>query len=256
MRDYLVAGNWKMNGSSAANAELVAGIIDGTPDGSGFSLLVCPPFAYVAAVAAQADGAALRVGAQNVSEHEKGAFTGEVAPAMLKDVGCEYVIVGHSERRALYGETSEQVAAKFVAAQAAGLTPILCIGETLEEREAGSTAAVVDEQLDAVFEAAGIEAFAAAVIAYEPVWAIGTGMTATPEQAQDVHRHIRGRLAARNEDIAAAVQILYGGSMKGDNAPGLLAKPDIDGGLIGGASLQADDFLAIARAAAQAVKSR
>jgi triosephosphate isomerase len=252
MRDYLVAGNWKMNGSSTANAELVAGIIDGIPGGSGFSLLVCPPFPYVAAIAAQADGSAVSVGAQNVSEHEKGAFTGEVAPSMLKDVGCEYVIVGHSERRALYGETSEQVAAKFVAAQGAGLTPILCVGETLEEREAGSTEAVVDEQLDAVLEAAGIEAFAAAVIAYEPVWAIGTGMTATPEQAQDVHRHIRGRLADRNEDIAASVQILYGGSMKGDNAPGLLAQPDIDGGLIGGASLKADDFLAIARAAAQA----
>jgi triosephosphate isomerase len=252
MRDYLVAGNWKMNGSSAANAELVAGIIGGAPAGSGFSLLVCPPFPYIEAVAAQASGSAVKVGAQNVSEHQKGAFTGEVAPSMLKDIGCEYVIVGHSERRSLYGETSAQVAAKFVAAQAAGLVPILCVGETLEEREAGATESVVDEQLDAVFEAAGIEAFAAAVVAYEPVWAIGTGMTATPEQAQDVHRHIRARLAAHSEDIAGRVQVLYGGSMKGDNAPGLLAQPDIDGGLIGGASLKAEDFLAIARAAAQA----
>ena len=252
MRDYLVAGNWKMNGSSAANAELVAGIIAGVPQGSGFSLLVCPPFPYIGAVAAQADGSAVKVGAQNVSEHEKGAFTGEGAPSMLKDIGCEYVIVGHSERRALYGETSAQVAAKFVAAQAAGLVPILCVGETLEEREAGATESVVDEQLDAVLEAAGIDAFGAAVIAYEPVWAIGTGMTATPEQAQDVHRHIRARLAAQNENIAGRVQVLYGGSMKGDNAPGLLAQPDIDGGLIGGASLKAEDFLAIARAAAQA----
>ena len=250
MRDFLVAGNWKMNGSTAANAELVAGIVAGVPAGSGFSLLVCPPFPYVAAVAAAAEGSAVKVGAQNVSEHEKGAFTGEVSPGMLKDIGCEYVIVGHSERRALYGESSGQVAAKFVAAQAAGLTPILCVGETLEEREAGSTEAVVDEQLDAVLDAAGVESFGAAVIAYEPVWAIGTGMTATPEQAQDVHRHIRARLAGHNEAVAEGVQILYGGSMKGENAAGLLAKPDIDGGLIGGASLKAADFLAIAEAAA------
>jgi triosephosphate isomerase len=170
---------------------------------------------------------------------------------MLKDVGCTYVIVGHSERRAIYGESSEQVAAKFQAAQAAGLTPILCVGETLEEREAGTTEQVIDEQLDAVLNVAGAQAFATAVIAYEPVWAIGTGMTATPEQAQDVHRHIRARLAAHDSDLAGKVQILYGGSMKGDNAPGLLSMADIDGGLIGGASLKANDFLAIAEAAAQ-----
>lgn len=250
MRDFLVAGNWKMNGSTAANAELVAGIVAGVPAGSGFSLLVCPPFPYLASVVAQAAGSAVKVGAQNVSEHEKGAFTGEVAPSMLADIGCDYVIIGHSERRALYGETSAQVAAKFLAAQAAGITPILCLGESLAEREAGTTEAVIDEQLDAVLEAAGVDAFAHAVIAYEPVWAIGTGMTASPEQAQDVHRHIRGRLAAQNENIAAGVQILYGGSMKGENAAGLLGQPDIDGGLIGGASLKADDFLAIAKAAA------
>jgi triosephosphate isomerase len=250
MRDFLVAGNWKMNGSTAGNAELLAGIIDGVPEGDGFSLLVCPPFPYIASVAAQVEGSAVRVGAQNVSEHEKGAFTGEVSPAMLRDVGCEYAIVGHSERRSLYGETSEQVAAKFVAAQAAGIVPILCVGETLEEREAGTTEGVVDEQLDAVLDAAGIGAFARAVIAYEPVWAIGTGMTATPEQAQDVHRHIRARLAKHDPAVAEGVQVLYGGSMKGDNAAGLLAQPDIDGGLIGGASLKAEDFLAIARAAA------
>ena len=251
MRDILVAGNWKMNGSSTANTELVSGIIAGVPEGSGFSLLVCPPFPYLAAVAAQAKGSAVSVGAQNVSEHQKGAFTGEVAPSMLSDVGCEYVIVGHSERRSLYGESSAQVAAKFQAVQAAGMTPILCVGETLEEREAGTTEKVIDEQLDAVLDAAGVDAFGAAVIAYEPVWAIGTGVTATPEQAQDMHRHIRGRFEALNADIAARVQILYGGSMKGENAAGLLAKPDIDGGLIGGASLKADDFLAIAHAAAQ-----
>jgi triosephosphate isomerase len=250
MRDFLIAGNWKMNGSSTANTELVAGIIAGVPAGTGFSLLVCPPFPYLASVVAQARGSAVKVGAQTVSEHEKGAFTGEVAPGMLGDLGCDYVIIGHSERRALYGETSEQVAAKFKAAQAAGLTPILCVGETLEEREAGTTESVIDEQLGAVMDAAGIEAFASAVIAYEPVWAIGTGMTASPEQAQDVHRHIRAQLASQNENISANVQILYGGSMKGENAAGLLAQPDIDGGLIGGASLKADDFLAIAEAAA------
>jgi triosephosphate isomerase len=250
MREFLIAGNWKMNGSSAANVELVAGIVAGVPTGSGFSLLVCPPFPYLASVVEQTKGSPVKVGAQTVSEHDKGAFTGEVAPGMLSDVGCDYVIVGHSERRALYGETSEQVAAKFQAAQVAGITPILCVGETLEEREAGTTESVIDEQLGAVMDAAGVGAFAAAVIAYEPVWAIGTGMTATPEQAQDVHRHIRAQLAAQDGSIAANVQILYGGSMKGENAAGLLAQPDIDGGLIGGASLKADDFLAIAQAAA------
>jgi len=251
MREILVAGNWKMNGSTAANDALVSGIVAGVPDGSGFRLLVCPPFPYLASVAAQVAGSKVSLGAQNVSEHESGAFTGETAPSMLKDVGCTYVIVGHSERRAIYGESSEQVAAKFQAAQAAGLTPILCVGETLEEREAGTTEQVIDEQLDAVLNVAGVQAFATAVIAYEPVWAIGTGMTATPEQAQDVHKHIRARLAAHDGELAGRVQILYGGSMKGDNAPGLLSMADIDGGLIGGASLKANDFLAIAEAAAQ-----
>ena len=251
MREFLVAGNWKMNGSSAANEALVAGIVAGVPEGDGFRLLVCPPFPYLAAVAGQVGGSKVALGAQTVSEHESGAFTGETAPSMLKDVGCEYVIVGHSERRALYGESSGQVAAKFIAAQAAGLMPILCIGETLDEREAGTTEQVIDEQLNAALEVAGIAAFASAVIAYEPVWAIGTGMTATPEQAQDVHRHIRAQLAGHDSDLAEKVQILYGGSMKGENAPGLLSMPDIDGGLIGGASLKASDFLAIAEAAAR-----
>jgi triosephosphate isomerase (TIM) len=251
MREFLVAGNWKMNGSIAASEALISGIVAGVPEGSGFRLLVCPPFPYLAAVASQFAGSAVALGAQNVSEHESGAFTGETAASMLKDVGCEYVIVGHSERRAIYGETSAQVAAKFMAAQAAGITPILCVGETLAEREAGTTEKVIDEQLDAVLDTAGAAAFAAAVIAYEPVWAIGTGMTATPEQAQDVHRHIRARLAAQDAELAETVQVLYGGSMKGENAPGLLCMPDIDGGLIGGASLKASDFLAIAAAAAQ-----
>ena len=251
MRQILVAGNWKMNGSNTANQALVEGIVAGVPAGDGFQLLVCPPAPYLASVAGFADGSRVAVGAQNVSEHEAGAFTGESSAAMLKDVGCEYVIVGHSERRALFGESSEQVAVKFVAAQAAGLTPILCIGETLEEREAGTTESVIDGQLDAVLNAAGVTAFSGAVIAYEPVWAIGTGMTASPEQAQDVHRHIRERVAAQDANVAAKVRILYGGSMKGENAPGLLSMQDIDGGLIGGASLKASDFLAIAEAAAR-----
>jgi triosephosphate isomerase len=252
MRQILVAGNWKMNGSTAANAALISGIVNGVPAGGGFRLLVCPPFPFLASVAERLAGSNVALGAQNVSEHGSGAYTGETAASMLKDLGCEYVIVGHSERRAMYGETSEQVAAKFQAAQAADVRPILCVGETLSERESGTTEKVIDEQLDAVLEGAGIDAFAAAVIAYEPVWAIGTGMTATPEQAQDVHRHIRARLAAKNGTLASKVQILYGGSMKGSNAAGLLSMPDIDGGLIGGASLIANDFLAIANAAAQA----
>ena len=251
MRNTLIAGNWKMNGATSANAELVAGIVAGAPSSASVELLVCPPFPYLAAVVAATAGSKVSVGAQNVSQHTGGAFTGEVAPSMLVDVGCGYVIVGHSERRTLYGESSRDVAAKFTAALEAGLRPILCVGETLEERQAERTEAVVDEQLDAVIEAAGIAGFRTAVIAYEPVWAIGTGMTATPEQAQDVHGHIRARLAAHDADVAESIQILYGGSMKGENAAGLLAKADIDGGLIGGASLKAADFLAIANAAAQ-----
>jgi len=250
MRGYLVAGNWKMNGSSAANADLIAGVIAGAPSSGQVDLLVCPPFPYLSQVGEKLAGSAVLLGAQTVSEHESGAFTGETAVSMLADVGCTHVIVGHSERRALYGESSEDVARKFEATQAAGLIPILCVGETLDQREAGDTEAVIDEQLDAVLNSSGVTAFASAVIAYEPVWAIGTGMTATPEQAQEVHRHIRARLAALDADVAAGVKILYGGSVKGDNAGGLFSKPDIDGGLIGGASLKPADFLAIADAAA------
>jgi triosephosphate isomerase len=250
MRDFLVAGNWKMNGSSAANAELVDGILAAVPTSARVKLLVCPPFPYLAAVAARVAESVVALGAQTVSEHESGAYTGETSPSMLVDLGCEYVIVGHSERRALYGETSAAVADKFAAAMAAGLTPILCLGESLAEREAGNTESVIDEQLNAVLETSGIEPFRSAVVAYEPVWAIGTGMTASPEQAQDVHRHIRGRLAEKDSETAAGVQILYGGSVKGDNAAGLFSMPDIDGGLIGGASLRPADFIAIADAAA------
>jgi len=250
MRDFLVAGNWKMHGDRATNSELVAGILAGAPQASNVHLLICPPYPYLALVATQIQGSRVSLGAQNVAEHESGAFTGEVAPAMLRDVGCRYAIVGHSERRSLYGETSAQVAAKFRAVLAAGLTPILCVGETLEERESGSTESVINEQLGAVLDLNGIAAFGAAVVAYEPVWAIGTGMTATPEQAQDVHRHIRGLLAGHDAAVAEGTQILYGGSVKGDNAAGLFSMPDIDGGLIGGASLKAADFLAIAAGAA------
>lgn len=251
MRQILVAGNWKMNGDSATNAELVADILAAVPVSDNVRLLLCPPFTYISAVAAQIAGSKVSLGAQNVSEHSGGAHTGEVAAAMLRDIGCSYVIVGHSERRTLYGETSAQVANKFQAVLDAGMTPILCIGETLQEREAGRTNAVTEEQLDAVLGTSGIAAFGSAVIAYEPVWAIGTGKTASPEQAQDVHRHIRAVLEKQDRAVAATVQILYGGSMKGDNAAGLIAMQDIDGGLVGGASLQAADFLAIAGAAAQ-----
>jgi len=250
MRGYLVAGNWKMNGSDAANVELVDRIVAGMPQSDGIELLICPPFPYLAAIAAKLSGTGVALGAQNVSQHKAGAYTGETAPSMLSDVGCTYVLVGHSERRAIMGESSEMVAAKFQAAQDAGLIAVLCVGETQQQREAKQTEEVVDEQLNAVIDSAGIQAFSNAVIAYEPVWAIGTGLTATPEQAQDVHRHIREVLAARNQDVADAVRILYGGSVKGDNAAGLFSKPDIDGGLIGGASLKSADFLAIAEAAA------
>ena len=240
-----------MHGDEASNRELVSGIIEGAPNAENVSLLVCPPYPYLASVAGQLQGSNVGLGAQNVSEHETGAYTGEVAPAMLRDVGCGYAIVGHSERRTLYGETSEQVAEKMAAALAEGLIPILCVGETLEQRESGSTEQVVAEQLVAAIERNGIAAVGSSVIAYEPVWAIGTGKTATPEQAQDVHRYIRSVLAQHDPSVADKVQILYGGSVKGDNAAGLFGMPDIDGGLIGGASLKAADFLAIARAATE-----
>ncbi len=251
MRNYLVAGNWKMNGSGVANTELIRAMLAKWRGRSApVRLLICPPYPYLREIGSALAGSQVALGAQNVSQHASGAYTGEVSPAMLRDVGCEYVIVGHSERRAMMAETSQIVAEKFAAAVAAGLRPILCVGETLEEREQQRTEAVIDQQLDAVIDRTGIQAFANAVIAYEPVWAIGTGRTASPQQAQDVHKHIRSRLNGRSVEIAQAIQILYGGSVKGDNAAGLFAKPDIDGGLIGGASLKADDFLAIAAAAA------
>lgn len=244
-RQSLVAANWKMNGSLESIGQLVGAISQGVSEGTESEVLICPPFVYIAELAGLLEKTDIRLGAQNVSHLESGASTGEVAPSMLKDFACEYVIVGHSERRMHYSENDVRVAEKFVAVQANGMIPILCIGELLEERESNCTEEVIARQLDAVIELAGIMAFKVAVIAYEPVWAIGTGKTATPEQAQEVHEFIRLRLARHDHEAAEGVRILYGGSVKADNAKQLFELADIDGGLIGGASLVADDFLTI-----------
>jgi triosephosphate isomerase len=249
MRQPLVAGNWKMNGSMDSVKTLVEGIKAGIDTVTTAEMAVCPPYVYIPQVASMLAGSAISYGAQDVNDQEAGAYTGEVAPGMLADIGCKYAIVGHSERRSIYGESDEFTASKFAAARKAGLIPILCVGELLEEREQGITEQVVARQLDAVINLEGIEAFGSAVIAYEPVWAIGTGKTATTDQAQEVHAFIRGKLAALDAAVADKVQILYGGSMNPGNAEQLLAMPDIDGGLIGGASLKPDDFLAIGKAA-------
>ncbi|MDM8547388.1 triose-phosphate isomerase [Candidatus Venteria ishoeyi] len=250
MRQILVAGNWKMNGSTASIASLLDGIKAGMDKVQGnVSVAVCPPFVYLQQVASALEGSKIAWGGQNVSSEASGAFTGEIALDMLKDFACHYVIIGHSERRSLYGESDEIVADKYAVVRAGGLKPILCVGELLEEREAGQTEAVVAKQLDAVLARNGVEALADGVIAYEPVWAIGTGKTASPEQAQEVHAFIRAKIAKQSQEVADKVQILYGGSMKPGNAADLLAKPDIDGGLIGGAALKAEDFLGICTAA-------
>ncbi|WJW76468.1 triose-phosphate isomerase [Thiohalobacter sp. IOR34] len=248
MRQPLVAGNWKMNGSLDSIRTLVDGIKAGLGEVKSAAVCVCPPYVYIPQVVEMLDGTVVAVGGQDVSDQEAGAFTGEVSGTMLKDVGCRYVIVGHSERRSIYGESDEFTARKFAAARRFGLTPILCVGELLEEREKGITDEVVARQLDAVIELEGIAALADAVIAYEPVWAIGTGKTASPEQAQEVHAFIRQKLAGLDAGVAEKVQILYGGSVKAANAAELFGMADIDGGLIGGASLSADEFLAICRA--------
>ncbi|OGI40242.1 MAG: triose-phosphate isomerase [Candidatus Muproteobacteria bacterium RBG_16_62_13] len=248
-RRTLVAGNWKMNGSRAESTALVNGLKQGIASVTNADLAVCPPFILIPLAADLLKGTPIAVGGQNLNINKSGAFTGEISGPMLKDAGCRYVIVGHSERRALYGETDAMVADKFKAAQEHGLVPILCVGELLEEREANQTETVVSRQLDAVINKCGIASFANAVIAYEPVWAIGTGKTATPEQAQAVHKFIRDKLAKLDAGVAGGVRILYGGSMKASNAKELLGQPDIDGGLIGGASLQAEEFLNIGRAA-------
>lgn len=248
MRKKLVAGNWKMHGSLAENAALLAAIKPALAD---LEAVVCVPFPYLAQAQAALAGSSIAWGGQDLSEHAKGAFTGEVSASMLSDFGCKYVIVGHSERRSLYGESDERVAQKYMAAQSAGLTPILCVGESLAERESGVTEAVVARQLDAVIQAAGVGSLAKAVVAYEPVWAIGTGKTATPDQAQAVHAFIRGKVRALDAAVADGLIIQYGGSVKASNASELMSQPDIDGGLIGGASLVADEFIAICRAAAK-----
>jgi len=249
MRARLVAGNWKMNGSLAENQRLLNTLKAGIPVGGRAGCAVCAPFPYLPQVAAALAGSGIDWGAQNVSEHGAGAYTGEVSGAMLKEFGCRYAIVGHSERRGHYGEDDNRVAAKFVAAQRAGLTPILCVGETLEQRERGETEGVVERQLEAVLAAAGVAALGEAAVAYEPVWAIGTGRTAAPEQAQAVHAFIRARVLGRDRSVAERLTIMYGGSVKPGNARELFAMPDVDGGLIGGASLVAEDFIAICAAA-------
>lgn len=249
MRRKLVAGNWKMNGSLAANAALVAGIKEGLP-ADACDVAVCVPAPYLAQVQGAVAGSAVVLGAQEMSAHASGAFTGEVSAAMLQEFGVQYVILGHSERRAYHGESDAAVAAKTVAALKAGLVPVVCVGETLEQREAGQTNEIVGGQLDVVLAALSVEEAARIVVAYEPVWAIGTGKTATPEMAQEVHAMLRARLGAKSAEAAAKVRVLYGGSMKPDNAGQLLAMADIDGGLIGGAALKAADFLAIIKAAA------
>ena len=249
MRRKLVAGNWKMNGSLAANAALVAGIKEGLP-ADACDVAVCVPAPYLAQVQGAVAGSAVALGAQDMSAHASGAFTGEVSAAMLQEFGVQYVILGHSERRAYHGESDAAVAAKTAAALKAGLVPVVCVGETLEQREAGQTNEIVGGQLDVVLAALSVEEVARIVVAYEPVWAIGTGKTATPEMAQEVHAMLRARLGAKSAEAAAKVRVLYGGSMKPDNAEQLLAMADIDGGLIGGAALKAADFLAIIKAAA------
>jgi triosephosphate isomerase len=249
-RRPLVAGNWKMHGSRAENAALLDALVHGQEAYATADVLVCPPSVYLWEAARLLKSTDIALGAQTVCAESMGAFTGEVSAGMLKDVGCQYVIVGHSERRAIYKEDDALVARKFVAAQSQSLTPILCVGETLEERESHKTFAVVARQLQAVMDVTSTASLVNAVIAYEPVWAIGTGKNATAEQAQEVHAFIRGELNKRDATIAAGLRILYGGSVKAANAAEIFAMADVDGGLVGGASLKADEFLKICAAAA------
>lgn len=244
MRQPLIMGNWKMNGSREEGVQLAKALADGL-NAENQEVAVCVPFVYLSDIRAALGTSGIALGAQNVADQAAGAYTGEVSASMLADIGCKYALVGHSERRSYYGDTNQSVAARFCQALKQNVVPVLCVGETLEERESDKTFQVVDEQLDAVIDAAGIESFEKAVIAYEPVWAIGTGKTASDEQAQEVHKYIRQRIAERNPAIAEKVQILYGGSVKPDNAKALFAMPDIDGGLVGGASLDAKGFLQI-----------
>ncbi len=248
MRRPVVAGNWKMHGTRAENALLVDALIEAS-DRSPCDVVICPPFVYLWEIGRQIKDTPIALAAQDVCAETHGAFTGEVSAAMLRDVGGTHALVGHSERRMLYREDDALVARKFVATQAAGLIPILCVGETLEERERGVTEEVVARQLDAVLAVAGVASLARALVAYEPVWAIGTGKNASPEQAQAVHAFIRARIAAQDATIADGLRLLYGGSVKAANAAELFGKPDVDGGLVGGASLKADEFVRICAAA-------
>ncbi len=249
MRRSLVVGNWKMNGSREKSRALLAGILTGLGEEAKAVVGVCPPFVHIPEVAELLKGSPVLLGSQNVADQDEGAFTGEISAPLLKEFDCRLAIVGHSERRALYGESNVLVAARYAKAIEHGLTPILCIGETLDERESGRTFDIVGEQLDAVLDTAGVASLAKAVIAYEPVWAIGTGRTASTEQAQEVHAWIRARIAQLDAAVAENLQILYGGSVKPDNAAALFSMPDIDGGLIGGASLDAVSFLKICHSA-------
>src|SRR5271163_299060 len=250
MRRQMVAGNWKMHGSRAANQALLAELEMSLKPEWPIDIVVCPPYVYLSDAVRLLEDGRIAVGAQDVCAESGGAFTGQVSATMLKDVGCSFCIVGHSERRRWYHEDDALVARKFAAALSGGLTPVLCVGETLEEREAHHTQAVVGRQVDAVIAMHGAGAFAQAVLAYEPVWAIGTGRTASPEQAQAAHAFLRGRIAAHDAKMAGHLRILYGGSVKAGNAAELFAMPDVDGGLIGGASLSADEFRQICAAAA------
>ncbi len=249
MRRPMVAGNWKMHGDRPLARELAAAARDAAGRCMDVDVVVVPPYPLIDTVVNALDASKVQVAAQDVSEHAKGAYTGDVAGGMLVESGCRLTLVGHSERRQFHGESNDTVARKFAAAQAAGLVPILCIGETLQEREEGRTEAVVGAQLGAVIAHVGVNALAAAVLAYEPVWAIGTGLTASPAQAQAVHGFLRSEVERHDVRIAASLRILYGGSVKSDNAGGLFGQADIDGGLVGGASLVAADFAAIVHAA-------
>jgi triosephosphate isomerase len=245
----MVVGNWKMNCTRASAQQLLADLLAGLPPDAKAEVGVCPAYVFIPELGAALAGKSILLGSQNVADQDQGAYTGEISGPMLKEFGCALAIVGHSERRMSYGESSQLVAARYAKAIAHGLTPILCVGETLEEREQDRTFAVIDEQLQAVLDLCGVASLAKAVIAYEPVWAIGTGRTATTEQAQEVHAYIRGQIAKLDAGVAEGLRILYGGSVKADNAKALFGMADVDGGLVGGASLDAKSFLDICLAA-------
>ncbi|QUX94664.1 triose-phosphate isomerase [Marinomonas sp. CT5] len=247
IRQKIVAGNWKMNGSKESIQTLISGLLD--MDGSNSEVVIAPSFPYLSQVHDLIDGSNLVMAAQNASQEEKGAFTGEVSVSMLADFGVKYILLGHSERRSLYGETDEVVASKVKTVLGFGLIPMLCIGETLEERESGKTLEVCERQIQAVIDVVGVESFAKMTIAYEPVWAIGTGLSASADQAQEVHQSIRAFLAKSSESVSEKVQILYGGSVKASTSSALFKMPDVDGALVGGASLDAKEFIAIVKTA-------